>query len=262
METKVKQPTNRVGKVKLSIIMALVVILPIGALMIAVLRNGDAVLQSQLWQARAQEINRQVNQAIDGDWATRDDRYHDDVEQGLLEDFVEYDNNIVKLSIPNQLSYLLDSQVKEYIDTQIELLNTALKQLEQQLSSIGTNAHQSYVRSTSTRGEFRVESIWVQLAIDGAFFVVTTAIAAAKAVAWLTGKGPVVRTVKGAVNGIFAFLKDILPSIGGFIGLMINSINGVTDDTFFRWFSIGGIIANILDWTDSDKKLDGWSVYR
>jgi hypothetical protein len=61
MNSSVKQPTiHRVGKVKLSIIMALVVILPIGALMVAVLRSKYGTTQ-----VRVQVQQEQLVDALD-----------------------------------------------------------------------------------------------------------------------------------------------------------------------------------------------------
>ncbi|MDR1138521.1 MAG: hypothetical protein LBK70_01450, partial [Clostridiales bacterium] len=66
MKSSVNKPTNRVGKVKLSIIMALVVILPIGALMVAVIRNGGVSVESQVVLTQEQQVERAEQlQAID-----------------------------------------------------------------------------------------------------------------------------------------------------------------------------------------------------
>jgi hypothetical protein len=254
---------DRVGKVKLTIIMALVVILPVGALMVAVLRNGDAVVQNQVWQAKAQEINRQVNYVMQGDDIVRNDLAIDNNQgQGLLEEYVEFDNGVVKLSIPQALLGLLDVQVKDYIEAQIAELNIALQQLEQDINNIAATRYNEYQEQPLTRGGFSLEAIWVQFTIDGAFFLVTGAISVAKGLMWLTGKKPVVEIIKGAIKGILWFLVTFVPAMNSFVELMHTKFNGASPDQMLSWSSIGAIVANILDMTDSTKQWDGWIIYR
>ncbi|MDR1138406.1 MAG: hypothetical protein LBK70_00830 [Clostridiales bacterium] len=179
METKVKQPTNRVGKVKLSIIMALVITLPISALMVAVLRSeyNSSQLQASIQQeqlARQEYLDsaRIISELLDNEIVDNNISKHnnpnlvgDNLDDTLLDqDYQDVFQQVLAQIIDN----LIQSKfIQSYNDFAID--NTQISQMQQAIQSIT----EDWIESHSNHGS-NVENRFLWL-VRHDFYITITA---------------------------------------------------------------------------------------
>ena len=252
---------NRSAKIIAIIAISMCLILGVSyGISIILQKNVDSFFVQKIqMQEKASSINNAIKQRIkwevNGFVPTTDDLMQQD---GLLEEFIILTNELV-LNIPKQLDNLLDDDVKYYIIDTINNLNECLQQAKQEIESEYLKQQEKIIQSSILRG-FQFEAFWIQASIDFAFVAVNVCLSAAKAVAWLTGKKAVVKVVKEAVVGILKFVVTLAPSFAGVVATLTNGLQNASEEIFFRWFSIGGIVANFIDMVDNDG-LNGWITF-
>jgi hypothetical protein len=246
---------NRVGKVKLSIIMALVVILPIGALMIAVLQTRYSDVNVPLNVARARHINTSINEYLNQPIGERN--VGDDVDTELLGEYVNVESDVVTIDIPQEVERYLDARVVEYIAELETLANQAYTELLNAIDTIDWD-NIDIMYPNLARYWLEIERSWVQWTIDVALLAINAGIFAAKAIPFV-GKKLALKAIREGVPAglkILSFINGLNSVLGNFSVVLQQT----SDNDLLSWLSIGGIIANILDIFDADGR-SGWIRY-
>jgi hypothetical protein len=200
---------NRVGKVKLSIIMALVVILPIGALMVAVLRSeySATTVQAQLRQEHTVDLVSNVNQELQNNNNNNDTNI--DWEQVL--------NVLVDMGWLDELinAGLDMNNIQQLYYADISLANNQYNNDESITADgvqarfwSGTERYGWYAHNDKTGiGKLNMElAIWTALGVSAIIVAAQVAIAGILSAIFTLGlSAPLIWTLLGVVGGAIAF---------------------------------------------------------
>jgi hypothetical protein len=236
--------------------MALVAILPIGALMVAVLQTRYSDVNVSLNVARANHINTSINEYLNKPIGERN--VGDEVDTDLLGEYVDIAGENVTIDIPQDVERYLDARVVEYIAELETLANQAYAELLGAIESVDWD-NVYIVYPNLARYWLEIERSWVQWSIDVVLVAINAGIFAVKHLPFV-GNSLALKAIKEGIPAGVALLSNIVFALQGVLGAFQVLLQQIPDKDLLSWLSIGGIIANILDIFDADGR-SGWIRY-
>ncbi|MCL1945521.1 MAG: hypothetical protein FWF56_06975 [Firmicutes bacterium] len=250
-----KQSYSRKGlsKLTMTIVLALVLVLLLSAIGFVVLKSGNS--QVATLEIKANRINTAVLSHIESN----------DVEKTLIDDdntncddlLVEYlniEHDRVSIDIPKDISIYLDNKVVDYIKDLENQSTKLLQQLKQDLYLVNIDNTYNIGTIDSSKIETKyivdLETKWVIYTIDVAFVLVNGSLWALKAIPFV-GKSLFVKAIKEAVPAALWTIAKIITVLDAFLSGVEKILKSQSDNTLLSWFSVGGVVGNILDIIDN-----------
>jgi hypothetical protein len=176
----------------------------------------------------------------------------------LLGEYVNVESDAVTIDIPQEVESYLDARVVEYIAELETLANQAYAELLHAIDAVDWDnlEIESLQRSSLERYLVKIEKHWVAWTIDGVLIAINAGIVAAKCLPFV-GKSLAIKAIREGIPAGIKLLASIVAGLDSILALFNHFLGKFSDSQLLSWLTIGGIIANILDWIDSDG-YNGW----
>lgn len=159
------------------------------------------------------------------------------------------EDGLIIFDVPSIVINNLNMDLQKDLEIKLQEVNDLLTQAYVAIENIDYTELLN-IQPTLTRG-FSIDAMWVQAPIDIAFVLVTGAIAVARKFPFI-GKKMAIKIIREFIPQGIIFLGGILATFQSIAGNIATIFSVTKDDILLRWFSIGGIIANVIDMFDKD----------
>jgi len=165
-----------------------------------------------------------------------------------LDEYIKFDSK-VSLDFPKEIKELLDTQVMDYLDDILQEANRLLQEFDNILFDFESTSFDN--EKINARGIISFSAAWVEWGINVPLAIINAGLVTVRYIPFL-GKSMFVKAVKSAIPAVLQTLASLNSAFTGIRATVSGILSSSSDAMILRWFTIGGIVANIVDICDKD----------